>query len=109
MYMQGAFTTYDNPITRWNAVINSPARKQAATALDHILRDVLLYQDDSPVVLALEEAGNGITNLIDIMSLRHQVVPTLTYQTEMTEGYLCVHSRTITYKLYDVTVRVNVD
>ena len=26
MYMQGAFTTYDNPITRWNAVINSPAR-----------------------------------------------------------------------------------
>ena len=26
MYMQGAFTTYDNPITRWNAVIHSPAR-----------------------------------------------------------------------------------
>ena len=27
----------------------------------------------------------------------------------MTEGYPCVHSRTISYKLYDVTVRVNVD
>ena len=27
----------------------------------------------------------------------------------MTEGYPCVHSRTISYKLYDVMVRVNVD
>ena len=29
--------------------------------------------------------------------------------TKLTEGYPCVHSRTISYKLYDVTVRVNVD
>ena len=27
----------------------------------------------------------------------------------LTEGYPCVHSRTISYKLYDVTVRVNMD
>ena len=27
----------------------------------------------------------------------------------LTEGYPCVHSRTISYKLYDVTVPVNVD
>ena len=27
----------------------------------------------------------------------------------LTEGYPCVHSRTISYKLFDVTVRVNVD
>ena len=54
-------------------------RQQAATALDRILRDILLYHEDSPAVLALEEAG--ITNLIDFMSLRYEVVPTLVYQT----------------------------
>ena len=36
--------------------VNAPARKQAATSLDQILHDVLLYQEDSPVVLALEES-----------------------------------------------------
>ena len=28
---------------------------------------------------------------------------------QLTEGYTCMHSRTISYKLYDVTVRINVD
>ena len=58
--------------------VNAPAGKQAATALDQILRDVLLHQADSPAVLALEEAG--ITNLINFMSLPYEVFLTLIYK-----------------------------
>ena len=53
-------------------------REQGTTALNRILREVLLYKDDSPVVLALDVAG--ITNLTDFMSLRYEDIPTLVYQ-----------------------------
>ena len=58
-------------------------REQAANALDRILREVLLYKEDSPVILALEEAG--ITNLTDFMSLRHEDIPSLVYQPKLGE------------------------
>ena len=48
------------------------------TALNRILCEVLLYKDDSPVVLALDVAG--ITNLTDFMSLRCEDIPTLVFQ-----------------------------
>ena len=53
-------------------------REQTANALDRILREVLLYKEDSPVIFALEETG--ITNLSDFMSLRHEDIPSLVYQ-----------------------------
>ena len=53
-------------------------REQGTTALNRILREVLLYKDESPDVLALDVAG--ITNLTDFMSLRYEVIRTLVYQ-----------------------------